>query len=338
MNKLLYFILSLSVAMSASEQIVANVMVQKATISTLTHSVEGYGSIMFNPVSTTALSFESQAKIDVVTVVPGQKVHKGETLAKLSLTESDKSTLTMANISIDYARKDKNRVLAMKEVSLATNADVDVASQNLEKAQRSKVELSKRFHTVMGGTLNAPFEGVVQAVAINNGDIVQSSTPLIFLSKLNLLSVSLGIEPTAAYKVHSGQKISIIPLSSQAQPFIAIVTSVSASLDPKTRLITVWARVPSEVKTYAGTPVRGKIMTETRGGIIVPSSAVMTHKGRTYCFVMKGNKVFEQNIKVIPSVDGRTLVTNGLKKGEMIVVTGNYECENGMRVIQKAVK
>ncbi|MDD2267703.1 efflux RND transporter periplasmic adaptor subunit [Sulfuricurvum sp.] len=313
-------------------QVIATVSAQKATVASLEKSVRGYGSIDFDPLTSTTLSLESGAKIVAVKVVPGQKVKKGEIVATIAPSESDVSALRLATISVEYGQKEKNRVSSMRDAALATNADVELASQNLDKALQTKAELSKKLHSAIGGTLKSPINGVIQSIMIKNGDIVSAQMPLILIGSANHLIATLGIEPSSARDIRMGQKVIITPSSSSLKPHIGSIVSLSSQIDPKSRLVSVRIQIPSSKDFMAGTSISGEIVTGSERGIVLPSTAIITRNNVHYCFVVMNQKALLRKVRVGNSHNGNTLILEGIRSNDHVITLGNYECENGMRV------
>lgn len=312
--------------------VTAAVSVQKATLSSLEKSVRGYGSIDFDPLASTTLSLESGAKIVALKVAVGQKVKKGEVLATIAPTESDASALQLAKISVDYAKKEVSRLSSMRDAALATNADVALASQNLDKAIQTKAELSKKLHSAIGGTLRSPIEGVVQNIMIKNGDILLAQMPLISIGSANNLIAILGIEPSKARTIRMRQKVIINASLSSSKPHIGLVLGVASQIDPKSRLVSVRVQIPSSSDFLAGSAVSGEILTETQRGIVLPSNAIILRNNVHYCFVVVNKKAVLRKVTLGFSHNGQTLITNGIHPNEQVITLGNYECENGMSV------
>jgi RND family efflux transporter MFP subunit len=330
MKILTLLLLGFSLALHA--EVIANVTVQKATPATLEKSVQGFGSIDFDSTATRTISLESQARVTSVKILSGQSVKKGEIIATIAPSESDASALRLATISVEYAKNEKTRVLSMKESALATNADMALASQNLDKALQTQAELSKKLHSVMAKNLRSPIDGVVQSVMIKNGDIVSPQTPLITIAKAHQLVATLGVEPSVSGIVTIGQKVLITPYSSRLKPFSGSVLSVSSQIDPKSRLVNVRVGIPFSKDLIAGTTVIAQIITGVEKGIVLPSKAIITKKGVPYCFVVEKKKAHLCKLKIGFTHNGKTLVTAGIHPNDSVITLGNYECEDGMSV------
>lgn len=334
MKKLFILVLQLNFAFvfTLNAEVIANVTVEKATVSTLEKSVRGYGSIDFNPISLTTISLESQAKIVAVNVVPGEKVKKGQVISYLVPSESDASALKLILMNIEYAKKEKSRILSMKEAALATNADVALASQNLDKALQEKANLSKKLQSVMAGRLKSPIDGIVQSVMIKNGDIISPQTPIITIAKANQLIATLGIESSDTGFVNIRQKVLITPYSSKLKPITGSVISKSSQIDPKSRLVNVRVSIPYSEDIIAGTTVIGDIVTGVEKGIVLPSTSIITRKGLPYCFIAKKQMALLRKVKIGFTHNDRSLITAGIDQNDYVITIGNYECEDGMSI------
>lgn len=332
MKKMTFLLAQLGFCIALNAEVVANVTVQKAAFATLEKSVRGYGSIDFDSTALTTISLESQARVVSVKVVSGQKVKKGEIIATIAPSESDASALRVAEIGVLYAQKEKERVLGMKESALATNADVELASQNLDKALQTKAELSQKLRSVISKNLLSPIDGVVQSVMIKNGDIVSPQTPLITIAKAHRLVAKVGVEPSAFESIKVGQKALITPYSSGLKPSSGTVAFVSSQIDPKSRLVNVHIAIPNPKDLIAGDSVVAQIITGEQKGIVLPSTAVIMRKGAPYCFVVESNKARLRSVKIGFWHNDKTLITSGIRPNEMVITMGNYECEDGMSV------
>lgn len=324
--------LTFSFAVVLNAQVVAKVSVQKATVTSLESSVRGYGSIDFDALTSTILTLESGAKIVAIKVVPGQKVKKGEIVATIAPSESDLSALTLATISVEYAQKEKIRISAMRDTALATNAEVALASQNLDKAIQTKVELTKKLHSTLGGTLKSPINGVIQSIMIKNGDIISAQMPLVMIGNANRLMATLGVEPSVSRFVHIGQKVIITPYYSSQKPYIGSVALIATQIDPRSRLVSVRIQIPSSNDLIAGTSISGEILTGLDHGIVLPSRAITTRNNMHYCFVVVNKKALLRKVRIGASHNGNTLVLEGIHSNDQVITLGNYECENGMSV------
>jgi multidrug efflux pump subunit AcrA (membrane-fusion protein) len=61
-------------------------------------------------------------------------------------------------------------------------------------------------------------------------------------------------------------------------------------------------------------------------GVVVPGSAVLDDNGTSVAYVQLGGEEFERRVLTLGPNDGtRVLVREGLRVGEMVVVTGGYQ-------------
>jgi multidrug efflux system membrane fusion protein len=76
---------------------------------------------------------------------------------------------------------------------------------------------------------------------------------------------------------------------------------------------------------------------ETREKVVtVPSEAVMPGLDGQFCYVVKNDQTVEpRTIRSGPVIEGRTLIEEGLKVGESIVVTGQGKLKPGARIVAR---
>jgi multidrug efflux system membrane fusion protein len=79
-------------------------------------------------------------------------------------------------------------------------------------------------------------------------------------------------------------------------------------------------------------------MSTLRDAVVVPSQAIQTGQKGTFVFVVKPDSIVEQrSVTVGVSVDGVTVVQDGLKAGEKVVTEGQLRLAPGVKVAPKSV-
>jgi multidrug efflux system membrane fusion protein len=75
------------------------------------------------------------------------------------------------------------------------------------------------------------------------------------------------------------------------------------------------------------------VLTTRENAIVVPSSVIQRGPQGTYAYVIKPDKTVEMRaIKIGQSENNQTLIEDGLKAGEQVVVDGQYKLQPGSRV------
>jgi multidrug efflux pump subunit AcrA (membrane-fusion protein) len=71
---------------------------------------------------------------------------------------------------------------------------------------------------------------------------------------------------------------------------------------------------------------------ENQPRLAVSKNALVTRKGRTVAFVLKGNQVKETQVATGPALGELVEILGGLKEGDRVVVTPPSSLDDGDRV------
>ena len=90
-----------------------------------------------------------------------------------------------------------------------------------------------------------------------------------------------------------------------------------------------------DLRLWPGEFVNARLLLTTReNGLVVPTSVVQRGPQGSYAFVIKEDKTVDVRlIKVAQDEDGFSLIDDGLKAGEAVVVDGQYELQAGSKVV-----
>ncbi|MFK5937920.1 MAG: efflux RND transporter periplasmic adaptor subunit [Sulfurimonas sp.] len=127
---------------------------------------EIYATFNVEPMQDAKLAFISSGIVNKVNVDIGSYVKKGEVLAQIENSDI-KAMLDIATTALKYAKKDYERQLKIKE--LIDEAKFDSVANRYENA---KNQLSYQRALYKKTFLRAPFNGVIYAKEIEEGDAV----------------------------------------------------------------------------------------------------------------------------------------------------------------------
>jgi len=319
-----------AVPAAALAEVSALVRLTPARVMAMTDHLHAYGTVEFSPEGGQTLSLEAESLVTQVLVAAGQRVRKGEPLLRVKPSINDQLQMDQARIAVRYAEEDLQRLKGLRDRQLATNAEVQAAAQNLARAKAGLRDIGARLHTLQSGALRAPMNGVVESVAVHQGDLVPAGQPLLRLSKGDQLRVLLGVEPEDLTRVHRGDVVQIQPVYGGTTPIAGRVTQIYWQVDPKTRLAQVVVPVPANPALLPGGMVHARILVGQGRDLAIPDSAVLQSQGRSYCFVAVHGRAQRRWIETGWQEKGWIAVKKGLQAGERVVSLGNYELHDGM--------
>lgn len=317
---------------------VDTVRVQRAPIS---QQVRAYGVVATSSATVTSVNLPYTARIRKVLVLPGQTVARGAPLVVVQADPAVVLATSQAASALTLARGELARTRALLDDGLATQSQLAAAQKALDDAQQGQA--AQRQMGVRGGdvTIVAPFAGVVLQLSALPGDQVQAGTTIAQLAATGAAAgrqanVTLGVDPSAAALIRAGDTVVLHGLSTalaHAAPAGQVVVA-GASIDPQSQLVDIGANVPLGGTAFIpGTRVSADIATRTGTWWVVPRSAVLRDAKGAYVFqVTPKHAAHRVDVAVRVENGDRYGVDGPLNVSEPLVVTGNYELQDGMAV------
>lgn len=282
-----------------------------------------------------AISFPRAGQVSRLLVLPAQRVSSGTPLATLTSDPTAKLAYTQAVSAVDFARGELRRNQELFSLQLATQSQVDAARKALQDAEANLETQRKLGGDVGSATVTAPFDGVVTAVAVAQGDRIQPGAVILQLGHTDVLRVRLGVEPDDSHLVRVGMPVTLSPVDDRSKSVSASIAENQGLVDPKTQLIDAVAVVPATAGAtflVPGRHVRAAIAVGQHLGWAAPRAAVLSDAGGSYVFQVAGGKARRVNVTPGEESQGMVPISGGLDPRLPIVVLGNYELQDGMQV------
>jgi RND family efflux transporter MFP subunit len=327
---------SASPSESADEAPTTTARVEVAPIQrkTLRETVTAYGSVVAKPGRTHAVTVAFETRVRHVLVAPGQSVAKGDPLVEIEPSPAARLQLQQAQAAADAAQTDLKQVRQRYDLKLATNADLN-AAEKVAKDAALQLESLRGQGVGEARPLVADLAGIVIRVDTQDGQIATAGAPLVELVAEGEIEVKLGVEPDDIGAIQPGDPIELFPVNDAALTKVAgAARLVTRSVDPTTRLVDVYVSLPAGTPLLFGAYVRGEIARAAKDALVVPRSAVLPADGGQTLFTVKDGHAVQHLVHTGLESDAeiQVLPTFGLQAGESVVVTGNYELEDGMPV------
>ena len=284
----------------------ADVTVQVQTIpvqrGSIAQPVRGYGVVAAAAANLTSVNVSYVARIEQLRVQAGQKVSRGDPLFVVQADPAAALAATQARSALTLAEGEFARTRALFDQSLATASQLATAKKAKEDARQALVA---QIGTGIGNgngngntIVKSPVDGVVIQVTAGQGDQVAAGAPILQLAASNSRdvlrsNVTLGVEPSEATTIHSGDAVTLHGLSTSLAntAITGRVVLVGASIDTQTQLLDIGAAVPvSNTPLIPGTKVSGDIAIRTGVHWIVPHAAVLNDDKHAYVYQLAKGK------------------------------------------------
>ncbi|NYH20722.1 efflux RND transporter periplasmic adaptor subunit [Paraburkholderia bryophila] len=316
---------------------VQTVRVQQAVIA---QPVRGYGIVAASGSSLTTINLPYVARIVQMRVQAGQRVTRGTPLFVVQADPAAVLAATQAKSAVTLAQGELARTQSLLDQGLSTQSQLAAARKADDDARQALA--AQNQSGVAGGNkvVAAPRDGVVLQVSVAQGDQVQAGAAILQLADDGIgnsrPNVTLGVEPADAAAIHPGDTVTLHGLSTAlAKAAIAgRVVLVGAAIDPQSQLVDIGAMVPLGQSAFMpGTHVSADIATRSGTHWIVPRAAVLKDDQGAYVFqITPQNNARRVAVTIQVENGDRYGVDGALDAAQGLVVSGNYELQNGMAV------
>jgi RND family efflux transporter MFP subunit len=243
-----------------------------------------------------------------------------------------------ADVDLGVARANLERVKAVVAAHAAAEKEQVAAEQELKQAEVA-LRLAQAKMKVLalgdGGelTVTAPRAGTVveKSVAVAQSVAPDAAEPLLVIADLRSVWVVGDLFEADAQQIQSG---AVAKVSSPSLPDVPAldgkVEMVSAVVDPVRHTIPIRVRLDNP-----GGALRPHVYAQVRfrtgrpeHGVEVMASAVMTDGTQSYVYVQEHGRFVKRPVAAGPVRDGKVLVLDGLKVGEIVVEEGGVLLDN----------
>jgi RND family efflux transporter MFP subunit len=289
---------------------------------------------------------EVEGQITQILVRAGDRVKAGAPLLLIdprkqeATVNSQEGMQRARRAALEYNRQELERrkklfaagVISRQELDQA-QAAYDASQAEVEALQATvrEQQVQLRYFTV-----KAPSSGIIGDIPVRVGDRVESSTELTTIDEGGELEAYISVPAEKAGGVRVGTPVEIVSEDGQASSRTA-VTFVSPRVDPETQLLLIKAKVPNANGRFRNDQVvRARVIWQESELPIVPITAVARMAGQSFAFVAESDgkqTVARQRPVQLGELSNQGyVVTDGIKAGDQVIVTGVPMLADGMPV------
>jgi RND family efflux transporter MFP subunit len=264
------------------------------------------------------------AEIVDVLVKEGQPVAKGQVLARFHAGAVDAAARS-AEARLKMAKADYDRNQNLYQEGAVSKHDLEAAEAAYHEAQAAEAAAGRN---AQDATVRAPIGGVISVKSVETGARPGEGDPLFELVNTSELEFEATIPSEFVPQIAVGAPVQLSVTGYPAGGIRGRVARINAAVDPATRQVKVYVRVPNPGgKLVGGLFASGTIVTqEAHGTIAAPAAAVRTEGGQQFAMVVENGKLARREVRAGLQDPGRDLVqiVSGLSAGD-VVVTGPIE-------------
>jgi multidrug efflux system membrane fusion protein len=303
--------------------------------------------------STVRIHSQVDGKLDEVLFTEGQRVRKGDVLARIDPRLYD--------AALDQARakkaQDEAQLTGAEKdlVRARTLAEKNVGSQQILDQQQAKVEQLKATiaadiaaiataQTQLDYTsITAPTDGRIGMRLVDAGNLIRTSeTTQVIATLMQTRPTAVIVTLPARYLdgLRAAQARGPVEVTAYDQDSRQLLSRgtlllIDNAIDQTTATMRLKAVFPNEdERLWPGQFVNGRVLVETREkAIAVPAIAVQRGPQGLFVWIVTADDVAQARpVQVGPTSGDLTIVNAGLAEGDRVVVDGQYKLQVGAPV------
>jgi RND family efflux transporter MFP subunit len=312
----------------------ARVTVVPLVAGSIAQTLQAYGVVESAPGTDQVIPAPYDCLVRDVHVTAGTPVAAGDVLLEISPSPDSQLLLDTARGALVVAEKTLSATQERFDLKLATNQELVVARQAEADARARVVSLQARG-LGRDGTIRATTAGVVGRIEVTRGSQFLMGAPMVTVATAQGREARLGVEGGDRLLVARNQPATLA--SSERTDPVSVdshVRSVGAALDAASGSLEVRVPVPATAALLLGEHVRATIQVALHPtALIVPRNAVLPDGEAQVLYTVSDNKAVRHEVKLgIANADRLEVLAAGLKAGDAVVASGNYELADGMAV------
>ncbi|ADE14877.1 efflux transporter, RND family, MFP subunit [Nitrosococcus halophilus Nc 4] len=260
-----------------------------------------------------------------------------------------KGTLRLAQIEVDRREKlVKRKLVAQAELDQAEAKHV----QALGELQRLRAILERAKLDLGYTDITAPIDGKISRSPFSVGDFVTpSSDPLATIVSQDPMYVSfpvsarqlLEVRRTAETRGRNPRAVAVKVRLPDGSTYgeTGTINFVDVQADPTTDTVTVRATIPNPQQILVAAQLVGVIVEQERPeqALVIPQAAIAVDQAGPYVLVVnKESKAEQRRIRTGSPQGSGITVTEGLRKGEQVIVEGLQKVRPGQVVAASEAK
>lgn len=322
---------------------VQKIVTENATIyRDFTANIEGQQNVEIRP--------KVNGFIQKIYVDEGQAVRKGQILFKLE-TQMLNQDASASKAMVQAAQVEVNRLKPLVERNIISNVQLETAKAKLAQAKSAYGSI---VANIGYGTIYSPVKGVIGSLPFKEGSLVNPTAdmPLTTVSDTRNVRAYFSMNEKQLLYFNKTFKGANTAEKLKSTPLVSLILVDNSEYDQKGKITTMNGLVnpttgTTEFRAEFNNP-QGLLRSGSSGiirlpivqndVIVVPQKAVFEEQGKQIVYVVgQGNKVKSRIIETNGTSGLSFIVTNGLVKGDLVVVEGASKLKDDVEILPKVV-
>lgn len=280
------------------------------------------------PYATNNIVSQTAGRIVSINAEVGQKVHKGQLLAKMDDVNLVKTRLQYVNDSTEL-----DRLTELYKIGALSQAEYDMAKLGLNVTKKTYENLAENTY------LRSPINGVVTARNYDKGDMYSMTQPIFVVEQIQPVKMLVNVSESLFTQVHKGMEFDITVDAYPDEVFKGKVNLIYPTISSATHTFPVEVICQnSDERLRPGMFARVTANFGTNHHIVIPDIAVVKQQGsgEHFVYVLKpDNTVKYTLVELGKRLGNRYEIVSGINEGDRIVTEGQVRLKDGVNVTVK---
>lgn len=303
-----------------------------STTSPQNHTFEKSLSFLgvFDALHQNNVASDGSGKLLKLLVEEGDFVRAGQTIAKLD-DEMVQLQIQNVQLNIEQLKNDNTRFSVLKKENAISNVEAEKVELGLKSAEVQLKQLQKQLRST---SIVAPFSGVVSKKMVDLGSMVMPGTPIVELTDISSLKLSVSVPERDILKFQKGQKVVANADVYSDVDFNGVISNIAVQADASHNF-----KVQSTIKNSNANRLMAGMYgsvslsnSKSTSALSVPRKALVGSSKSPKVYVVRNGKAKLTSFNAGTS-DGEYIeVVSGLSQGDKIVIKGQVNLQDNSNV------
>ncbi|MFC4233083.1 efflux RND transporter periplasmic adaptor subunit [Parasediminibacterium paludis] len=261
---------------------------------------------------------EVSGRLTYLNVPEGSRIEKGTLMAKINDADLQ-AQIAKTKVLLELAQKTEERYRKLLSVNGINQADYDAI---LNQVNGYKADLVYTQALIDKTVVKAPFSGIVGLRQISPGAFVTTASIIATIQQVDKLKVDLTIPETYAKMLHKGNTIDVVLDNGTGAKQKATILAVEPQANLATRNLKVRAILDNGRANPGGFVKAYLDAGDDNNAVLIPTNCLIPDDKNNQVIVIKGGKAEFIPVKTGVRQANLVEITDGVKAGDTVVVTG----------------